>query len=230
MAGTGDFSVCCQHCRVTCKAVCFDMCHVVVHLNVVYLISFAGSNICAVCFVNINSSRESVGKAKVISESNWNWCDSLKMCSFRRNFVMGSFNVQDGPCAFVSNSTVGLPWHDFYKKVSELVQLFLAFTCWNILFLCELLITMVKLCVFCFFFSSQYTLQSVRGHSALVLTVTMNGMQEIHPMICLLFRFSHKWLMFGSSKMRFLYHIQPRTTVGRTPLDEWSACRASSMD
>ena len=25
--------------------------------------------------------------------------------------------------------------------------------------------------------------------------------------------------------MRFLYHTQRRSTVGRTPLDEWSACR-----
>jgi len=25
--------------------------------------------------------------------------------------------------------------------------------------------------------------------------------------------------------MRFLYHTQRRITVGRTPLDEWSACR-----
>jgi hypothetical protein len=42
------------------------------------------------------------------------------------------------------------------------------------------------------FFSSQYILQSVRGHSAIVLTVTINGMQEIHPVIYLLFKFSHK--------------------------------------
>ena len=29
----------------------------------------------------------------------------------------------------------------------------------------------------------------------------------------------------ASSFTRFLDHIQRRTTVGRTPLDEWSACR-----
>ena len=29
----------------------------------------------------------------------------------------------------------------------------------------------------------------------------------------------------GSSFTRFLEHTQRRTTVGRTPLDEWSACR-----
>ena len=47
-----------------------------------------------------------------------------------------------------------------------------------------------------------------------------------------------RWLPFGgggvrcgppramaSSFMRFLYHTQRRTTVGMTPLDEWSACR-----
>ena len=38
-------------------------------------------------------------------------------------------------------------------------------------------------------------------------------------------KFSHCWLMFGSSFTRFLYHTQRRTTVGRTPLDEWSARR-----
>jgi hypothetical protein len=57
------------------------------------------------------------------------------------------------------------------------------------------------------------------------LTVTINGMQEIHPVIFLLFKFCHKWLMFGSSKMRFLNHTQGRTTVGRIPLGEWSASR-----
>ena len=29
--------------------------------------------------------------------------------------------------------------------------------------------------------------QSVRGHSAIVLTVTINGMQQIHPVIYLIF-------------------------------------------
>jgi hypothetical protein len=37
------------------------------------------------------------------------------------------------------------------------------------------------------FFSSQYILQSFRGHSAIVLTVNVNGMQEIHPVIYLRF-------------------------------------------
>ena len=37
------------------------------------------------------------------------------------------------------------------------------------------------------FIPSLYILQSVRGHSAIVLTVTINGMQEIHPVIYLPF-------------------------------------------
>jgi len=32
-------------------------------------------------------------------------------------------------------------------------------------------------------------------------------------------------LVIASSFLRFLDHTQRRTTVGRTPLDEWSACR-----
>jgi hypothetical protein len=70
------------------------------------------------------------------------------------------------------------------------------------------------------------TLQSVRGHSKIVLTVTINGMQEIHPVIyLLLFKLNHNWLIFGSSKMSFLYHTKRRITVGRTTLDECSASR-----
>ena len=38
------------------------------------------------------------------------------------------------------------------------------------------------------------------------------------------FKFNHKWLMFVSWYMRFLYHTQRQTTVSRIPLDEWSAC------
>ena len=41
------------------------------------------------------------------------------------------------------------------------------------------------------FFLSPITLQSVRWHSAFVLTVTVNGLQEIHPVIYLLFKLSH---------------------------------------
>jgi hypothetical protein len=36
-----------------------------------------------------------------------------------------------------------------------------------------------------------YVLQSVRGHSAVVMTATINGMQKIHPVIYLLFKFNH---------------------------------------
>ena len=41
----------------------------------------------------------------------------------------------------------------------------------------------------------QYILQSVRGHSVVVLTVTINGMQEIHPVIYSLFKFNHDWCL-----------------------------------
>ena len=37
----------------------------------------------------------------------------------------------------------------------------------------------------------QYILQTVRGHSAVVLTVIINDMQEIPPVIYLLFKFNH---------------------------------------
>ena len=40
----------------------------------------------------------------------------------------------------------------------------------------------------------------------------------------LLWRCDPTWVM-ASSFLRFLDHTQRRTTVGRTPLDEWSACR-----
>ena len=42
--------------------------------------------------------------------------------------------------------------------------------------------------------------------------------------VCLFWRYSLQWAM-ASSFTRFLDHIQRRTTVGRTPLDEWSARR-----
>jgi len=45
-----------------------------------------------------------------------------------------------------------------------------------------------------FFLLSPRMLQSVRRHSAVVLTVTINGMQEIHPVIHLLFKRNHKRL------------------------------------
>jgi len=37
-------------------------------------------------------------------------------------------------------------------------------------------------------------LQSVQRYSAIILTVTINGLQEIHPVIHLLFKRNHKWL------------------------------------
>jgi len=56
-------------------------------------------------------------------------------------------------------------------------------------------------------------LQSVRRHSALVLTLTINGTQETHTVIHLLFNHNHKWLDMA----RFVDHTQRRITVGRTP-------------
>ena len=41
---------------------------------------------------------------------------------------------------------------------------------------------------------------------------------------CFFWRNSPQWAR-ASSFMRFLDHTQRRTTVDRTPLDEWSACR-----
>ena len=42
-----------------------------------------------------------------------------------------------------------------------------------------------------FFLISPRMLQSVRRHSAIVLTVTVNGMQETHPVIYLLLKLNH---------------------------------------
>ena len=52
--------------------------------------------------------------------------------------------------------------------------------------------------------------------------VTINGLQEMHPVILLLLSSittDWVWLLIFT---RFLDHTQRRTTVGRTPLNEWS--------
>ena len=41
------------------------------------------------------------------------------------------------------------------------------------------------------FFPPPSILQSVRGHSAILLPAIINGVQEIHPVICFLFKFSN---------------------------------------
>jgi len=41
-------------------------------------------------------------------------------------------------------------------------------------------------------------LQSVRRHLAIVLTVTVNGMHQIHPVIYLLLKLNHNWLIMVS--------------------------------
>jgi hypothetical protein len=48
------------------------------------------------------------------------------------------------------------------------------------------------------FVLSPRMLQFVRRHSAFVLTFTINGMQEIHPVMCLLFKLNHNWLIMVS--------------------------------
>ena len=58
--------------------------------------------------------------------------------------------------------------------------------------------------IYIYIYPSQYILQSVRGHSAVVLTVTINGMQRYIQCYISYFKFNHNWLMFGSSQMRFL--------------------------
>jgi hypothetical protein len=44
--------------------------------------------------------------------------------------------------------------------------------------------------------------------------------------VCLFWRDSPQWAR-TSSFTRFLYHTKQRTTVGRTPLDEWTARRTN---
>ena len=61
-------------------------------------------------------------------------------------------------------------------------------------------------------------LQSVRRHSTIVLTVTTNGMQELHPVMCLS-------PIKVQSQLIVYDHWNRRTTVGGSPLDEWSARR-----
>ena len=52
----------------------------------------------------------------------------------------------------------------------------------------------------------------------LIQTVKMG-----HLIFYFLWCCSPTWALASSFSMRFLDHTQPRTTVGRTPLDEWSA-------
>jgi len=42
-----------------------------------------------------------------------------------------------------------------------------------------------------YYILSPKTLQSVRRRSAILLTVTVNGVKEIHPLIYLLFKLNH---------------------------------------
>ena len=48
--------------------------------------------------------------------------------------------------------------------------------------------------------------------------------RKVGYLLFFFWRNSPQWVM-ASSFTRFLYHAQRRTTVGRTPLDQWSARR-----
>ena len=75
------------------------------------------------------------------------------------------------------------------------------------------------------FFNLPVSLQSVRGHSAICLTVTINGMQEIHPVIHLLFKLNHiDWVWF-------LIHEVPRshTTTHHSRQDSSGRVTSSSQ-
>jgi len=49
-----------------------------------------------------------------------------------------------------------------------------------------------------FLLLSPRMLQSVRRHSAVVLTVNTNGMQQLHAVIYLLLKLNHNWLIMVS--------------------------------
>ena len=61
-------------------------------------------------------------------------------------------------------------------------------------------------------------LPQIRGYLPAVVNAVMN------MFVFYFWRNSSQWAT-ASSFTRFLDHTQRRTTVGRTPLDEWSACR-----
>jgi hypothetical protein len=54
--------------------------------------------------------------------------------------------------------------------------------------------------------------------------ISVTKKRKIPVTISFILHDSPQWVM-ASSFMRFLDHTQRRTTVGRTPLDEWSARR-----
>ena len=71
-------------------------------------------------------------------------------------------------------------------------------------------------CVYIYFLLFPRMSQSVWRHSTIVLTVTTNGMQELQPVMYLLLKFNHNWLLMITG-------IFAQTTARRIPLDEWSA-------
>ena len=109
---------------------------------------------------------------------------------------------------------------DMQKWIDDMFQTFYA-PIWTLSRCCDMFILshfhVWPTKIFCLL--SPRMLQSVRRHSAIVFTVTINGMWEIHPVKHLLFNHSYKWLGVA----RFVDHIQWRITICRTPLDERSA-------
>jgi len=70
---------------------------------------------------------------------------------------------------------------------------------------------------FFFYFPICCNLSEDIKHSC--LTVTINVMEEIHPVIYLLLAVQSQ-LTLVATYMRLVDHTQRRATVGRTPLDE----------
>ena len=61
--------------------------------------------------------------------------------------------------------------------------------------LCKITILYLRSVSLVFFLLSPRILQSVRRHSAIVLTVSVNGVQQIYPVIYLLLKLNHNWLI-----------------------------------
>ena len=69
----------------------------------------------------------------------------------------------------------------------------------------------------------QFINKSTYCHGTGRICICLNGiLQEVLDCVCCFWRDSPQWAM-ASSFTRFLDQTQRRTTVGRTPLDEWSS-------
>ena len=63
------------------------------------------------------------------------------------------------------------------------------------------------------------------AHSLVATSTTLSRTPNVYTLFILLWHCSPTRSMASSFSMRFLDHTQRRTTVGRSPLDEWSARR-----